>query len=156
MGSLANSIEAYLKRLLTLSASGYIDIRRKELSQKFQCVPSQVNYVLETRFTLEKGYLVESKRGGKGFVRLKKIRIPEGGLLSMLLREASTGYIEKERARQFIYRIYEEKLISYRESKLMESVLDALDTMTEDESLRGMLRGRLFESMILALLRYEV
>ncbi len=151
MGSLANNIEAYLKRLLTLSASGYIDIRRKELSQKFQCVPSQVNYVLETRFTLDKGYLVESKRGGKGFVRLKKIRIPEDGLLSMLLREVSTGSVEKERARQFIYRLYEEKFISYRESKLMESVLEALDTI-ENEDVRGMLRGRLFESMILALL----
>ncbi len=155
MSSLANNIEEYLKKLLKLSASGYIDIRRKELSQKFQCVPSQVNYVLETRFTLERGFLVESKRGGKGFVRIKRIRIPEGGLLSMLLKETSTGSLDKERARHFIQRLNDEKLISYRESKLMESVLDSLDSM-EDELVRGMLRSRIFEDMIMTLLKFEV
>lgn len=155
MSSLANNIEEYLKKLLKLSASGYIDIRRKELSQKFQCVPSQVNYVLETRFTLDRGYLVESKRGGKGFVRIKRIRIPEGGLLSVLLKETSTGSLDKERARHFIHRLNDEKLISYRETKLMESVLEGLDSV-EDEMLRGMLRSRIFEDMVLALLKFEV
>ena len=64
MSNLADGMEEYLKKLLTLSPSGYIDLKRKELAGKFNCVPSQVNYVLETRFTLEKGYMVESKRGG--------------------------------------------------------------------------------------------
>ncbi len=155
MGTLANRIEEYLKRLLTLSNAGHIDIRRKELSHKFQCVPSQVNYVLATRFTLEKGYLVESKRGGKGFVRLKRIRITEGGLLAMLLEEASKGIIEKERARHFVQRLNEERYISYRESKLMESVLDELETL-QDEKLRAALRGRFFGAMVLVLLKNDL
>ncbi len=155
MGTLASSIEEYLKRLLALSASGYIEIRRKELSQKFQCVPSQVNYVLETRFTLERGYLVESKRGGKGFVRVKKIKISEGGLLSMLLEEISKGSMNKERARHFIQRLNEEKFISYRESKLMESVLDGLDAV-ENEIVRDFIRGRILGKMIIVLLKHDV
>ncbi len=155
MGTLASSIEEYLKRLLALSASDYIEIRRKELSQKFQCVPSQVNYVLETRFTLERGYLVESKRGGKGFVRVKKIKISEGGLLSMLLEEISKGSMSKERGRHFIQRLNEEKFISYRESKLMESVLDGLDAV-ENEIVREFIRRRVFGNMIIALLKHDV
>ncbi len=155
MGTLASSIEEYLKRLLALSASGYIEIRRKELSQKFQCVPSQVNYVLETRFTLERGYLVESKRGGKGFVRVKKIKISEDGLLSMLLEEISKGSMNKERARHFIQRLNEEKFISYRESKLMESVMDGLDAV-ENEIVRDFIRGRIFGKMIIVLLKHDV
>lgn len=155
MGTLASSIEEYLKRLLALSASGYIEIRRKELSQKFQCVPSQVNYVLETRFTLERGYLVESKRGGKGFVRVKKIKISEGGLLSILLEEIAKGSMNKERARHFIQRLYEEKFISYRESRMMESVLDGLDAV-ENEIVRDFIRGRIFGNMIIALLKHDI
>lgn len=155
MGTLASSIEEYLKRLLALSASGYIEIRRKELSQKFQCVPSQVNYVLETRFTLERGYLVESKRGGKGFVRVKKVKISEGGLLSMLLEEISKGSMNKERARHFIQRLNEEKFISYREARLMESVLDGLDAL-ENEIIRDFIRGRILGRMIIVLLKHDV
>ena len=87
MSNLADGIEDYLKKLLTLSASGYIEIKRKELAAKFSCVPSQVNYVLETRFTMERGFLVESKRGGEGFFSIKKFNLPAKKLLSMLMPE---------------------------------------------------------------------
>lgn len=62
MATLADLIEAYLKRLIH-AQSGFVEIRRGDLADSFSCAPSQINYVLETRFRAEHGYLVESKRG---------------------------------------------------------------------------------------------
>lgn len=145
-------MEDYLKKLLSLSASGYIDIKRKELAVKFNCVPSQVNYVLETRFTLEKGYVVESKRGGKGFVRIKKLQTSLANLLEMLLEDIATGRLNDSRARGLIQRLYELKYISLRESKLMEAALNSL-ALINDGSLQETLRGWLLKEMLLMLMK---
>jgi len=152
MASLADSIEEYLKKLLNLSASGFIDIKRKELSSKFSCVPSQVNYVLETRFTLEKGYLVESKRGGKGYVRLRKIKVPPESLLSFILRDIKKGPVDDVKAKGFIQMLYEEKYISLRESRIMEAVYNSLHII-EDSSLQHRLNGLLLRNMLFILLK---
>jgi transcriptional regulator CtsR len=153
MSSLANKMEDYLKRLLSLSASGYIDIKRKELSNQFRCVPSQVNYVLETRFTMEKGYLVESKRGGKGFVRIKKLDAFEENHLTGFFQEVLADYVSDARAKGFVQRLYEEKYISLREAKIMEASLNSIK-IVEDDLLRNELRTCLLKNMFLMLLRF--
>jgi len=150
MSNLADGMEDYLKKLLNLSASGYIEIKRKELAAKFRCVPSQVNYVLETRFTLEKGFCVESRRGGKGFVSIKKLNQPTLELLSALLPEILEGKISDEKARMLLSRFYEEKYISLRERKLVESFFTTLYTL-EEESQRVKLRSQLWKSMLVVL-----
>lgn len=150
MSNLADGIEDYLKKLLTLSASGYIEIKRKELATKFSCVPSQVNYVLETRFTMERGFLVESKRGGKGFVSIKKLNLPAKKLLSILMPEIQEGRINDEKAKMLLRKIYEEKYISFRERKLMETVLNTLDSL-EEEYMQAQLRSLLLKNMLIVL-----
>lgn len=70
MGSLADRIEAYIMRLLAHSSEGYVEVRRYELAHRFDCVPSQVTYVLSTRFTPDRGFFVESRRGGGGYIRI--------------------------------------------------------------------------------------
>ena len=56
-----------------MSEREVVEIKRNEIADKFQCVPSQINYVINTRFTIEKGYVVESKRGGGGYIRIIKV-----------------------------------------------------------------------------------
>ncbi len=73
MGSLVSAIEAYLKELLRRSPQGWVVIRRKEIAEKFACVPSQITYVLNTRFDISQGYLVESRRGGSGCIRICRL-----------------------------------------------------------------------------------
>ena len=68
--SLVNEIEAYLKSLLKESPEGAIEVRRKDVAEIFNCAPSQVTYVLNTRFNVRRGYLVESRRGGGGYIRI--------------------------------------------------------------------------------------
>lgn len=74
MPNISDIIEQYLKQVLELSEREIVEIRRSEIADKFQCVPSQINYVINTRFTVERGYLVESKRGGGGFIRIAKVK----------------------------------------------------------------------------------
>ena len=70
--SLADKIEQYIKVLIEKSGAGQIEIQRSELAETFSCVPSQVTYVISTRFTQEEGYVTESRRGGNGFVRITR------------------------------------------------------------------------------------
>lgn len=153
MRNVADGMEDYLKRLLTLSAAGFIDIKRKELAGKFNCVPSQVNYVLETRFTLEKGYLVESKRGGKGFVRIRKLQASLESLLDLFIENLITGKISDGEARGLLQQLYDLKYVSLRELRLMEAVMGSLH-LVKDKALQQKLRGGLLKEMLLLLLKF--
>ena len=74
MRNISDVIESYLKQILEMSQQDILEIKRNEIADKFQCVPSQINYVINTRFTIERGYLVESKRGGGGYIRIMKVK----------------------------------------------------------------------------------
>ena len=71
--SLTDRIEQYIKTLIERSETKQIEIQRMELAETFSCVPSQVTYVVATRFGPESGYLAESRRGGSGYMRIRKL-----------------------------------------------------------------------------------
>lgn len=73
MRNISDIIEEYLKEIMQRNDKQIIEIKRSEIADQFECVPSQINYVINTRFTLEKGYLVESKRGGGGYIRISRV-----------------------------------------------------------------------------------
>ena len=70
---MSDIIEEFIKDLFDEDESNFIEIQRNELAQQFNCVPSQINYVISTRFKPSQGYYVESKRGGGGNIKIKKI-----------------------------------------------------------------------------------
>ncbi len=72
MSNLSDLIEQYLRRILI--EQEMVELKRRELAKMFRCAPSQINYVLTTRFTLEQGYLIESKRGGGGYIRILQVK----------------------------------------------------------------------------------
>ena len=71
--SLTRVIEEYIAQLLEENGEGYVSLRRKDLAERFGCVPSQINYVLRSRFAPENGFLVESQRGGHGYIRVAQL-----------------------------------------------------------------------------------
>ncbi|MDO3655591.1 CtsR family transcriptional regulator, partial [Bacillus subtilis] len=73
--NISDIIEQYLKEVLDQNGREILEIKRNEIADKFQCVPSQINYVINTRFTSERGYIVESKRGGGGYIRIIKVKM---------------------------------------------------------------------------------
>lgn len=77
--TITDRIEQYIKVLIDRSETQQIEIQRAELAETFCCVPSQVSYVLATRFSLKEGYITESKRGGKGFIRIAQVDAETAG-----------------------------------------------------------------------------
>lgn len=75
MNNMTDIIEQYIKQLFDDSKEDYVMLKRSNVAEKFDCVPSQLNYVIKTRFTPEQGFIIESKRGGGGFIRITKITL---------------------------------------------------------------------------------
>lgn len=150
MGSLADEIERYLHSLL--SRSGTVEIRRADLAGQFDCVPSQINYVLETRFAPEKGYLVESRRGGGGFIRIIRVRYKSPDDLLKRVLEKVGDSLDESRARHYIDLLHERQVVSSREAGLMAAAVGR-DVLRFKIPIRDNLRARLLKAMLFALAR---
>ncbi len=74
-------IAGFLQGSLEEAENGVLEIQRSDLAQRFNCVPSQINYVVSTRFSPERGYIVESRRGGNGYIRITRVRVDHETLL---------------------------------------------------------------------------
>src|SRR3954470_11775090 len=98
MRNISDLIEQYLKQMLQDSSEGSIEIQRSDLADKFSCVPSQINYVISTRFTLEKGYYVESKRGGGGYIRIQRVSLPSLEAVQRHIKQTVESQIDQTAA----------------------------------------------------------
>ena len=103
-------IESYIKKIL--ENSEMIEIRRIEMADLFNCVPSQINYVINTRFTIQRGYLVESKRGGGGYIRIAKVRISDKKQLLEQINQLFDDTISEKKAFAIIQKLYEDQIIA--------------------------------------------
>lgn len=78
---ISDLIAGFLQDSLDEAEDGVLEIQRSDLAQRFNCVPSQINYVMSTRFSPERGYIVESRRGGNGYIRITRVRVDRETLL---------------------------------------------------------------------------
>ena len=78
---ISDLIASFLQSSLDESGDGVLEIQRSDLAQRFNCVPSQINYVMSTRFSPERGYIVESRRGGNGYIRITRVQVDRETLL---------------------------------------------------------------------------
>ncbi|MBU8908650.1 CtsR family transcriptional regulator [Desertibacillus haloalkaliphilus] len=147
MRNVSDIIEQYLKTILTNSEQDLIEIKRSELAKQFQCVPSQINYVISTRFTIEKGYIVESKRGGGGYIRIIKVKPHEQADLFDQMIELIGVSIRQSSAESLIIRLHEERVITKREAKLMLSVIDR-SLFNANPTERDIVRANILKAMI--------
>ncbi|RAL23215.1 CtsR family transcriptional regulator [Thermoflavimicrobium daqui] len=148
MSSISDIIELYLKQILSESDSGVVEIKRSELADIFQCVPSQINYVISTRFTIEKGYIVESKRGGGGFIRIKRVPLhPKQANLFEVLLEQIGHSISQVTAEHIISRLIENGLMTEREALLMRHLISR-ETLQLPIRFRDELRARMMRMMV--------
>src|SRR5690606_799798 len=145
--SISDIIEQYLKKIIHDNEHKSIEIRRSELADLFQCVPSQINYVINTRFTIERGYLVESKRGGGGYIRIMKVQAHDQAHLIEQLSSLIKSRIPQASAEDIVLRLIDEEIISQKEAKLMLSVIDR-DVLDIDLPKRDELRARLLKAML--------
>lgn len=151
MRNISDIIEHYLKSVLDTSDRAIVEIKRSEIADKFECVPSQINYVINTRFTLERGYLVESKRGGGGYIRIMRVKVNDDSQLINQLVRLIDNRIAQTSAEDVILRLVEEEVISKREAKIMMSVIDRSVLFIELPH-RDELRARMLKAMLTSLM----
>lgn len=149
MSNLVDRIERYLKAMLENSPEGVIELQRNDLAMEFGCVPSQINYVLSTRFTVQHGYLVESRRGGGGFVRLIKIPLQRMRQLEETLREMIGEKVSPGVAEGLIVRLLEEGLLTRREALILRRVVDRSTLLEADQPDR--LRAKILRVALLSI-----
>lgn len=151
MRNISELIEQYLKRILQQSPGGVIEIQRNDLADEFQCVPSQINYVISTRFTLEKGYIVESKRGGGGYIRIQKVELSSRGQILDHIFRTIGDQIDQTSAEGLIYQLEEGEQISNREANLIRAAVSR-DVLQLKLPIRDEVRAKLLKAMLIALL----
>ena len=78
---ISDLIASFLQEGLDEAEDGVLEVQRSDLAQRFNCVPSQINYVMSTRFSPERGYIVESRRGGNGYIRITRVRVDRQTLM---------------------------------------------------------------------------
>jgi transcriptional regulator CtsR len=150
MATLSDAIEAYL--LARLEANGgTLDVQRIELAERFGCVPSQVTYVLMTRFTPERGFLVEARRGGGGGIRITRLRATAEDLLSLL---GDLLAIDQSRAEDLVERFLRADVITPREAAMMMRAMDRR-VLGLDLPERDRVRARLLRAMLASVLTPE-
>lgn len=151
MPALSNSIEQFIKSLMT-DGESELELKRNELAQYFKCAPSHINYVLSTRFTIERGYAVQSRRGGGGFIRIVKINVEENDYLYTLLTEGIGETIDEKGAKEIIGALLSCDVINTREAELMLAGLSD-KAIVAPGSIRNSVRAMCLKSQVLALLK---
>lgn len=150
--SISDIIEAYLKKIF--GDDTQIEIRRSEIADHFNVVPSQINYVIKTRFTIQNGYLVQSKRGGGGYIRIERVNLlADVDVLNSLVQAIGDSIRERD-AFAIIETLYNEKVISRREGDLMLVALSKQTLAVDNTNMENKLRARILVSF-LNRLRYE-
>ncbi len=121
MANISDIIEQFLIQLL--EDGNFVSISRNELANYFSCAPSQINYVLTTRFTPARGYVIESRRGGGGCIKLVKLDADRDGFLDEVRNISVSDGLSQVKASQYLDRMVGEGLLSRKEARLIESVM---------------------------------
>ncbi len=150
MRNISDIIEAHLKQIIQGNHQNIVEIKRSEIANQFECVPSQINYVINTRFTIERGYLVESKRGGGGYIRITRMTNDDKAKLIDEIIEMIQLAVSQQSANDIINRMLEEELITQREAKIMISGLSR-DTLAFPLPVRDEIRARIMAAMLTTL-----
>ncbi len=130
------------------SQNGTAEIRRNELAETLGCVPSQINYVLTSRFTPEHGYIVESRRGGGGYIRITRVQIDPGSAIMHLVNSIGDT-MDYPTARAIIGNLREQGVLSKQTADVMASAM--VDRLYSGLPLtaRDILRANILKQMLL-------
>ena len=138
-----------IMEMLQSSEMEIAEIKRNELANTFGCVPSQINYVISSRFTPEQGYIVESKRGGGGYIRIKRIKVDKSSALMHLINSIGDE-ISLNTSRVLLENLSMQGLISNNAAVLINTAIsDKCYTMIPVE-LRAKLRASILKQMLIA------
>ncbi|MCR5297663.1 MAG: CtsR family transcriptional regulator [Clostridiales bacterium] len=148
---LSDSIESFIKTMLD-EESAEVELKRNELAEYFGCAPSQINYVLATRFSPDHGYLIESRRGGGGYIRIVRIVQTGSQRLMYLANERIGDSLTEEECARLISQLREQQIVTADEAGLMASALSARAMAVPiPDALKNAMRARMMKSMLMTI-----
>ena len=142
--AISDIIENYIKELL--ADDNEVIIKRNDLANYFNCVPSQINYVIATRFTNEHGFIVESRRGGGGGITIRKVLLTKNDYISTLISSIG-NYLKQNEAYSYIKTLFEYDIITKREANIMFAAVSD-NTLNIDGENKDYLRAKIMKNML--------
>lgn len=146
MAQLSDTIERFIKELL--EGDMQVELRRNELAQHFGCAPSQINYVLATRFSMDHGYLIESRRGGGGYIKIVRMRERSSETLLNTIIDRIGNSISEESAAALIANLMERNIVTRKEALLMRSAVER-NALALPVSAKDVLRASVLSNMVI-------
>ncbi len=137
--------------LQMLERDGYTEIQRNELAETLGCVPSQINYVISSRFTPEHGYIVESRRGGGGYIRITRAKYDKGTALMHVVNGIGQR-LDDRTCRAHIYNLNYQDLLSEPVAKLILAATSENSLRAAPQSVKDEIRASIFKQMLLSLM----
>ena len=147
---LADYIAQMIEELLN-EGNGTLELQRNEMATRLGCVPSQISYVISSRFTPERGYMIESRRGGGGCIRIVRKRMDRNEYLMHFFCAIGESIDERE-ANAYLQNLYGNDCITEREYRLCVSSLSNTSLSSVHPTHRAAVRADIFKQMILSLM----
>ena len=147
--NLTNVIAQMISEML--DGKDEVEIQRNTFAQSVGCVPSQINYVISSRFTPERGYIVESRRGGGGFIRIAKVNC-DGETLLMHVVNSVGESIDEGTVRGHLVNLVYRDMLSKRDAKLILSAVGDSALKCVDPTLRDKVRASIFKQLLITIL----
>ena len=144
---MSDMIEEFIKELF--EEDDYIEIQRNDLAEHFKCVPSQINYVISTRFKPSQGYYVESKRGGGGHISIRKINTTKSNYLMHTISSIGDRITSQE-VDIFLSNFLSYSVVTEKEAKLLK-VATSDNVLIVPQNIKDELRARIFKNMLINL-----
>ena len=153
MASITDKIELFINELMNDSNS--IQIKRNELANLFNCAPSQINYVLMTRFTIDRGYYIDSKKGGGGYVQITKMSSDKSKYIKSLIDEKIGYEITYSAAKEVVKSLEKINILTERECKIILSSIEDKVLCVPILELKDKLRANILQNIVIGLLHID-
>ena len=129
-------------------ANGVLELQRSDLAQRFGCVPSQINYVMSTRFSPERGYIVESRRGGNGYIRITRVRVDRQTLLMHVINSVGET-LDMASARAMITNLVESEALDLAVGRALLVSMDDKTLRAVPQEARNTVRADLLKQVLI-------
>ena len=146
---MSDLVAQYIMQMLD-EQNGSAEIQRNELAGNLGCVPSKINYVITSRFTPEQGYIVESRRGGGGYIRISRVKMDRGTAMMHIINSVGSS-LDKATAEVMLNNMLQRNMIELQSAKLIAAALSDRTLSQVEQDKRDTVRADLFKNMLLTI-----
>ncbi len=150
---MSDIIARQIMEMLQSSANGMAEIQRNTLAEEVGCVPSQINYVISSRFTPERGYIVESKRGGGGYIRITEVRSGAASILMHIINSVGAS-LDMRTQRIITENLVMRDMISEQVGRLIDAATSEGSLRAVNQPHRDIIRAAIFKNMLMSQIKH--